>query len=81
MFDKNLDRNIRELCLKIRRGHYRPQAARIVQIPKEDGSTRPLAISCFEDKIVQKAVSRILEAIHVYRAAMDFVQSTTAMKR
>jgi len=64
MFDKNLDRNIRELCLKIRRGHYRPQAARIVQIPKEDGSTRPLAISCFEDKIVQKAVSRILEAIH-----------------
>jgi group II intron reverse transcriptase/maturase len=64
MYEKDLHRNIRELYLKIQRGHYRPQAARIVQIPKEDGSTRPLAISCFEDKIVQKAVSRILEAIH-----------------
>lgn len=64
MYEKNLHRNIGELYLKIRRGHYRPQAARIVQIPKEDGSTRPLAISCFEDKIVQKAVSRILEAIY-----------------
>ncbi len=63
-YEKNLHRNIRELYLKTRRGHYRPQAARIVQIPKEDGSTRPLAISCFEDKIVQKAVSRILEAIY-----------------
>lgn len=64
MYEKNLHRNIKELYLKIQRGHYRPQAARIVQIPKEDGSTRPLAIACFEDKIVQKAVSRVLEAIH-----------------
>lgn len=35
----------------------------MVEIPKEDGSTRPLAISCFEDKIVQLAVSKILTAI------------------
>jgi RNA-directed DNA polymerase len=62
-YDKNLESNIKQLHEKVRRGQYRPQAARIVQIPKEDGSTRPLAIACFEDKIVQKAVGRILEAV------------------
>jgi len=36
-----------------------PQASRIVEIPNEDGSTRPLAISCFEDKLVQLAVSTL----------------------
>jgi group II intron reverse transcriptase/maturase len=46
------------------RGQYQPQPARIVEIPKEDGSTRPLAISCFEDKLVQLAVSKILGKIY-----------------
>ena len=63
-YEKNLQRNIRKLYLKIQRGQYRPQVARTVQIQKEDGSTRPLAINCFEDKIVQKVVSLILETIH-----------------
>jgi retron-type reverse transcriptase len=42
---------------------YKPRPSRIVEIPKEDGSTRPLAISCFEDKIVQLAVASILTAV------------------
>jgi group II intron reverse transcriptase/maturase len=50
--------------MRIRRGTYRPEPSRIVEIPKEDGSTRPLAIACFEDKIVQLAVSTILSAIY-----------------
>lgn len=64
LFEKELCSNIKELHKRIRSGHYRPQAARMVNIPKEDGSRRPLAISCFEDKLVQWAVSKILEAIY-----------------
>ncbi len=60
----NLEENINSLLLRIRRGTYKPKPARITEIPKEDGSTRPLAISCFEDKLVQLAVSTILGRIY-----------------
>ena len=59
-----LEENLKDLLTKLRRNAYKPQASRLVEIPKEDGSTRPLAISCFEDKIVQQAVSSILTAIY-----------------
>jgi len=58
-----LEDNLQNLLARIRRNGYKPQASRMVEIPKEDGSTRPLAIACFEDKIVQHAVSKILTAI------------------
>ena len=63
-YGKELDKSLQELLLKIRRGSYHPKASRIVEIPKIDGSTRPLAISCTEDKIVQEAVRRVLESIY-----------------
>lgn len=63
-YGKALNENINILSKKIRRRQYRPKASRIVEIPKEDGSTRPLAIACFEDKMVQLAVSKILEQIY-----------------
>lgn len=63
-YGANLERNLDPLMKRIRRGQYRPQPARITAIPKEDGSTRPLAIRCFDDKLVQLAVSRILTAIY-----------------
>lgn len=62
-YGKELNENIGILIKKIRRRQYCPKASRIVEIPKEDGSTRPLAISCFEDKMVQMAVTMILEQI------------------
>ncbi len=62
-YGKKLKDNLQDLLAKIRRHAYKPQASRIVEIPKEDGSTRPLAISCFEDKIVQLAVSKVLTAV------------------
>ena len=40
-----------------------PKPSRVVEIPKLDGTTRPLAIACMEDKIVQEACKRILERI------------------
>jgi len=59
-----LEENIKCLLSRIRRGIYKSKPARITEIPKEDGSTRPLAISCFEDKLIQLAVSMILGKIY-----------------
>ncbi|WP_440618014.1 reverse transcriptase domain-containing protein [Cysteiniphilum sp. 6C5] len=63
-YGKNLENNLNDILQKIRRGTYKPKPARITQIPKEDGSNRPLAISCLEDKLIQSAVSQILTAIY-----------------
>lgn len=63
-YGRKLEDNLQDLLARIRRRAYKPQASRLVEIPKEDGSSRPLAISCFEDKIVQLAVSKLLSAIY-----------------
>jgi RNA-directed DNA polymerase len=63
VYGGQLEGNLQDLLARIRRRAYKPQASRVVEIPKEDGSRRPLAISCFEDKIVQLAVSKLLTAI------------------
>jgi RNA-directed DNA polymerase len=63
-YGEHLDENIKRLIRRIRGGSYRPKPARVIEIPKEDGSKRPLAISCFEDKLVQYAVSIILTKIY-----------------
>ena len=64
IYGKDLEGNLQDLLARIRRNAYKPQASRLVEIPKEDGSKRPLAIACFEDKIVQQAVSKVLTAIY-----------------
>lgn len=64
MYGKQLEDNINDLMKRLRKGTYHPKPARIVEIPKEDGSKRPLAISCFDDKLVQSAVSLILTKIY-----------------
>jgi RNA-directed DNA polymerase len=63
MYGIKLETKLAHLLKRIRNQSYYPKPARIVEIPKVDGSTRPLAISCIEDKIVQEAVRRILEQI------------------
>ena len=60
----DLENNLQSLLNRIRCNAYKPQTSRLVEIPKEDGSTRPLAISCFEDKIVQQTVSSILTSVY-----------------
>lgn len=63
-YGEKLEERLKELLLRIRRGSYHPKPSRIVEIPKADGSMRPLAISCLEDKIVQEAARTILERIY-----------------
>lgn len=65
-YGKNLKENIADLLKRMKRMAYRPGPVRQVLIPKEGkpGATRPLGISNFEDKIIQKMTQRILEAIY-----------------
>ena len=63
-YGERLEENITTLVRRIHAGSYRPKPARVTEIPKEDGSTRPLVISCFEDKLVQSAVNMILTQIY-----------------
>lgn len=64
LYGAHLDENISMLIKRIRKGTYQPKPTRITEIPKEDGDTRPLAISCFEDKLVQLCVSTLLNTIY-----------------
>ena len=63
-YAKNLEANLQQLADRISRGGWRPQPCREVLIPKASGGTRPLAIGCLEDKIVQQLGAKILEAIY-----------------
>lgn len=63
-YGEQLDERLSELVKRLRRGTYQPKPARVTRIPKDDGGTRPLAISCIEDKLVQLAVSTILQAVY-----------------
>lgn len=62
-YGESLGENLQVLLARMRKKVYKPQASRLVEIPKEDGSKRPLAISCFEDKIVQQSVAKVLTEI------------------
>ena len=60
----NLEENLQALHQRMLRMAYRPAPAKLVLIPKADGGQRPIAISNFEDKLVQKIASDILMAIY-----------------
>lgn len=62
-FNKNLKENLENLVERLKRKAYHPKPALRVEIPKDNGKMRPLSIYCYEDKLVQEAVRRILEAV------------------
>ena len=66
MYGEQLRANLEYLIARMKRMAYRPGPVREVQIPKEGkkGATRPLGISNFEDKLVQKRMQDILESIY-----------------
>ena len=62
-YEEHLDENLDRLVERMKRKSYKPQPARRVEIPKDNGKTRPLSIYCYEDKLVQEALRRVLEAV------------------
>lgn len=62
-YGKNLQANLQELVRRVQVGSYKPQPKREVHIPKANGKTRPLAIACFEDKLVDWVVGKLLSAV------------------
>ncbi len=60
----NLEANLGALATKIRSGTYRPPPVRRAHIPKASGGKRPIGIPTLEDKIAQRAVAMLLEAIY-----------------
>ena len=74
-YGRNLDRNLEDLIDRMKRKAYHPKPARRVEIPKDNGKTRPLSIYCYEDKLVQAALKEVLEAVfepHFYDEMMGF---------
>ena len=63
-YEADLDRRIEDLHERVHRGTYRAQPSRRRFIPKPDGRQRPLAIAALEDKLVQRAVVMVLNAIY-----------------
>jgi RNA-directed DNA polymerase len=64
-YEEDLERNLQSLLNRFKSGTYRAPPVRRVHIPKGDGSkTRPIGIPTFEDKILQRAVSMVLEAVY-----------------
>lgn len=64
-YEGDLQANLTSLLERFKSGAYRAPAVRRVYIPKGDGSkTRPIGIPTFEDKVLQKAVAMVLEAVY-----------------
>jgi RNA-directed DNA polymerase len=64
-YARNLDENLRSLLERAKSGSYVAPPVRRVHIPKGDGlQTRPIGIPTFEDKVLQRAVAMVLEAVY-----------------
>ena len=63
-YGESLEANLRKLAVGLKRGAYRAKPVRRAYIPKADGRQRPLGVTALEDKIVQRAVVEVLNAIY-----------------
>ncbi len=60
----DLEENLTSLLDRIKSGRYKAPPVRRAHIPKDDGTTRPLGIPTFEDKVAQRAIVMLLEPIY-----------------
>jgi len=63
-YGEGLEEHLQDLSSRLRRGAYRAKPVRRAYIPKADGRQRPLGVTALEDKLVQLAVVRVLNAIY-----------------
>jgi RNA-directed DNA polymerase len=63
-YGEDLEANLRDLHARVHRGAYRARPTRRVFIPKADGRLRPLGVAALEDKVLQRAVVEVLNAIY-----------------
>ena len=61
---QDLEANLRGLHERVQQGRYRASPGRRACIPKADGRLRPLGIATLEDKVVQRAVAEVLNAVY-----------------
>jgi RNA-directed DNA polymerase len=63
-YGQDLEGNLRDLHARVHTGGYRARPSRRAYIPKPDGRQRPLGIAALEDKLLQRAVVEVLNAIY-----------------
>jgi len=63
-YGDNLKSNLQDCHSRLHKGSYHPQASKRVWIEKADGTKRAIGITAVEDKLVQQALSWILESIY-----------------
>jgi len=63
-YGRDLEANLEDLYGRIHRGSFKATPSRRVYIPKSDGRLRPLGIASLEDKVVQRAVVEVLNAVY-----------------
>jgi group II intron reverse transcriptase/maturase len=63
-YESDLESNLQDLHARVHRGAYRAKPSRRRYIPKPDGRQRPLGIAALEDKVLQRAVVAVLNAIY-----------------
>lgn len=63
-YGQNLEANLQDLCGRLHRGAYHAKPVQRAYIPKADGRQRPIGIPTLEDKIVQRAATRVLSAVY-----------------
>jgi RNA-directed DNA polymerase len=63
-YGQSLEDNLKDPHERVHGGSYRAKPSRRAYIPKADGRLRPLGIASLEDKIVQRAVVEVLNAIY-----------------
>jgi len=64
-YGADLEASLRDLHARVHGGSYRARPSRRVFIPKADGRLRPLGVAALEDKILQRALAEVLNAIYV----------------